>query len=141
MDASDRGRIQFLSNVRNESGENTALVSLTGYAVSQDGLHTGLDLGKAVAAVDGPIGLGLERHTSLAAAGSADSREVLTGATGRVLTGVTARLAALGLVLEAALSVELLLTGSENKFVAAFLAYQGLVLVHFWILSLILPLG
>ena len=68
-------------------------------------------LGEAVAAIDGTVRLGLEGHLGLAAAGSADSGEVLTGATGRVLAGITAGLAALGLVLEAALGIELLLTG------------------------------
>ena len=58
-----------------------------------------------------------------------------------VLAGVTAGLAALGLVLEAALRIELLLTGGENELFAALFAYQGLVFVHLLILSLILPLG
>ena len=62
-------------------------------------------LGEALAAVDGTVGLGLERHPSLAAAGSAHSGEILTGAAGGILAGVTAGLAALGLVLEAALGV------------------------------------
>jgi hypothetical protein len=41
----------------------------------------------------------------------------------RVLSGVTARFAALGLVLEALLSVELLLAGGEYKLCAALFAY------------------
>ena len=56
------------------------------------------------------------------AAGGADSGEILTGAAGRVLAGITAGLAPLGLVLEAALSVELLLTGGEHELLAALLA-------------------
>ena len=48
--------------------------------------------------------------------------EELTGAAGGVLAGVTAGLAALGLILEAALSIELLLTGGENELLAAFFA-------------------
>ena len=100
-----------------------------------------LDLGEAIAAVDRTVGLRLERDASLAAASRAGSGEVLSGATGRVLTSVAAGLAALGLVLEAALRIKLLLTGGENELIAALFAYQGLVLVHLLILSLILPLG
>ena len=59
-------------------------------------------LGEAVTAVHRTVALGLERHTGLAAAGSAGSGEVLTGTAGSVLAGVAAHLAALGLVLEAA---------------------------------------
>ena len=77
---------------------------------------------EAVAAVDGTIGLGLEGNLSLAAAGSAGSGEILTGATGSSLASITASLAALGLILEPALGVELLLTGGENEFVAALFA-------------------
>ena len=105
------------------------------------GLLLCLDLGKAIAAVDRAVGLGLKRHASLAAASSAGSREVLTGSASGVLASVTAGLAALGLILEAALLIEFLLTGGENEFVAALFAYQGLVLEHLLILSLILPLG
>ena len=93
-------------------------------------------LGEAVAAIDRTVRLGLEGHLGLAAAGSADSGEVLTGATGRVLAGVTAGLAALGLVLEAALGVELLLTGGKGELVTALFAYQDLVFVHLVSLSL-----
>jgi hypothetical protein len=75
---------------------------------------------KAIAAIDGTIRLRLKGNTSLAAAGSADSGEILTGAAGSSLAGITALLAALGLVLEAALCIELLLTSSEHKFLAAF---------------------
>ena len=87
-------------------------------------------LGEALAAVDRTVGLRLEGDTSLAAAGSAGSGEVLTGAAGRVLAGVTAGLAALRLILEAALRVELLLTGGKGELVAALFAYQDLVFVH-----------
>ena len=80
-------------------------------------------LGKALAAVNRAIGLGLEGNPGLAAAGSAGSGEELTGTTGGVLARVAACLAALGLVLEAALCVELLLTGGKNKFLAALFAY------------------
>lgn len=67
--------------------------------------------------------LGSKGTLALAAAGSADSGEILAGTTGSVLARVTAGLAALGLVLEAALSVELLLTGGENELVAALFAH------------------
>ena len=79
-------------------------------------------LSEALAAENGTVGLGLEGNLCLAAATCAGSGEELTGATGSVLASVTASLAALGLVLEAALCVELLLTGGENEFVAALFA-------------------
>ena len=56
------------------------------------------------------------------AAACASSSEELTGATGIVLASITAGLAALGLILEAALCVELLLTGGEHELLAALLA-------------------
>ena len=85
-------------------------------------LVLGVHLSVAVAAVNGTIGLGLEGHLCLTAATGASSGEELTGATGVVLASVTASLAALGLVLEAALCVEFLLTCGENEFIAALFA-------------------
>jgi len=79
-------------------------------------------LSEALAAVNRTIGLGLEGNLCLAAACSACSCEVLTGATGSVLASVAANLAALGLVLETALCVELLLTGGENEFLTTLFA-------------------
>ena len=79
-------------------------------------------LSEALAAEHGTVGLGLEGNLSLAAATCAGSGEELTGATGSVLASITASLAALGLVLEAALCVELLLTGGEHELVAALFA-------------------
>ena len=79
-------------------------------------------LSEALAAIHGTVRLRLEGNLSFAAAGSANSGEELTGATGSVLASVAAGLAALGLVLEAALSVELLLTGGEHELVAALFA-------------------
>ena len=79
-------------------------------------------LSEALAAVHGTVGLGLEGNLSLTAATGAGSSEELTWATGSILAGVTACLAALGLVLEAALCVEFLLTGGENEFAAALFA-------------------
>jgi hypothetical protein len=92
-------------------------------------------LGEAVAAVDRTVRLGLKGNLRLTAASGAHSSEVLTGAAGGVLAGVTAGLAALGLVLEAALSVELLLTGGKSKLLTALFAYQDFVFVH-WIFPL-----
>ena len=65
----------------------------------------------------------------LAAAG-AGSVEHLALAAGRVLAGITAGLAALGLVLETTAGVELLLAGGPNELLAAILAYQSLVFEH-----------
>ena len=85
-------------------------------------LAVGTHLSEALAAENGTVGLGLEGNLCLATATSAGSGEELTGATGSILAGVTASLAALGLVLEAALCVELLLTGGEHELVAALFA-------------------
>ena len=79
-------------------------------------------LSEALAAVYRTIGLGLKGNLCLAAATGAGSGEELTGATGSVLASVTASLAALGLVLEAALCVEFLLTCGESEFLAALFA-------------------
>jgi len=81
-----------------------------------------LHASEAIAAVNGTIGLGLEGNLGLAAAGSAGSGEILSGTTSCVLASVAASLAALGLILEASFSIELLLTGGENEFCAALLA-------------------
>jgi len=80
-------------------------------------------LSEALAAVHRTVGLGLKGNLGLAAAACAGSGKELAGTAGVVLTGVTACLAALGLILEATLCVEFLLTGGENKFVAALFAY------------------
>ena len=88
-------------------------------------------LGEAVAAINRTVALGLEGHAGLAAAGSAGGGEELPGAAGGVLANVAAGLAALGLVLEAALSIELLLTCCKNELFTAFLTNKGFVFVHF----------
>ena len=80
------------------------------------------NLGEAVAAVNRTIALGLKRNLGLATASSAGSGKELTGSAGSILAGCTAGLALLGLVLEAAGSVELLLTGGENELLAALVA-------------------
>ena len=79
-------------------------------------------LSEALAAEYGTVGLGLEGNLCLAAAACAGSGEELTGATSVVLASVTASLAALGLVLEAALCVEFLLTSGESEFLATLFA-------------------
>ena len=85
-------------------------------------LAVGAHLSEALAAVYGTVGLGLEGNLCLAAATGASSGEELTGATGGVLASITASLAALGLILETTLCVELLLTGGEHELVAALFA-------------------
>ena len=79
-------------------------------------------LSEALAAEYGTVGLRLEGNLCLAAAACAGSGEELTGATSVVLASVTASLAALGLVLEAALCVEFLLTSGESEFLATLFA-------------------
>ena len=92
---------------------------------TEDGLLSLLiaHLGEALAAVHRTVRLGLEGNLGLAAASSANSSEILAGAAGGVLASITAGLAALRLVLEAALSVELLLTGGEHELLAALFAH------------------
>ncbi len=81
-----------------------------------------LHLCKAIAAVNRTIVSGLEGNSCLAAASSAGSGEELTGSAGSVLASITASLAALGLILEAALCVEFLFAGGENKLSTALFA-------------------
>ena len=71
-------------------------------------------LSEALAAEHGTVGLGLEGNLCLAAAACAGSGEELTGATSVVLASVSASLAALGLILEAALCVEFLRPSGEG---------------------------
>ena len=85
-------------------------------------LAVGAHLSEALAAEHGTVGLGLEGNLGLAAATGAGSGEELTGATGSVLASVTAGLATLRSVLEAALCIEFLLTGGKHEFVAALFA-------------------
>ena len=95
-------------------------------------------LSEALAAIHGTVRLGLEGNLGLAAAGSAGSGEELAGSAGSVLAGVTAGLAALGLILEAALGVEFLLTSGKDELLAALFALERLVLEHVWYLSLMI---
>ena len=104
--------------------KNTALEAVFSFADSGLCLQKSVvSVLEALAAVDGTVALGLEGHLGLSAAGGADSGEVLPRAAGGVLAGVAAGLAALGLVLEAALCVELLLTGGEHELLAALFAH------------------
>ena len=100
-----------------------------------------LHASEAVRAVDRTVLTGLEGNLASLAASCADSIEHLTltavAACAAVLAGVTAGLAALGLILEAARCVELLLTSSPNKFLTAVLADQSLVFKHSSISSLV----
>ncbi len=94
-----------------------------------------LHLSEALAAVDRTIALGFERNLSLAAAGSAGSSEVLAGTAGSVLASIAASLAALGLILEATLSVESLFASGEHELIATLFANQILIFVHVFYLS------
>jgi len=82
-----------------------------------------MHLGEALAAVHGAVGLGLKGDLRLTSAGGTGGGEILTGATGGSLAGIAAGFAALGLILEAAFSIELLFTGGEHEFLAALFAY------------------
>ena len=61
-------------------------------------------------------------YLDIAAAVSANSSKILSRAASSILASVTASFAALRLILEASLSIELLLTGGEHEFGATFLA-------------------
>ena len=89
-----------------------------------------LHLSEALAAVDRTVLARLEGNLAGLAAAGAGSVEHLALAAGRVLAGITAGLAALGLVLETTAGVELLLAGGPNELLAAILAYQSLVFEH-----------
>ena len=88
---------------------------------------------EAVAAVHGTISAGLEGNLGFASAAIADHGEHLPGSTTVAVLGTTGRAAggaAAGLVLEALLSKEFLLTGRENELIAAVTTGQSLVFVH-----------
>ena len=88
---------------------------------------------ETIAAVDGAVAGGLERHTAGLATLGAHGVKHFAGAaaiTGAALLGVAAGLAALGLIGKALLGEKLLLAGSEGELVPAILADDGLVLKH-----------
>jgi len=76
---------------------------------------------KAVAAIDGSVGLGFERYLRFVSTVSANGGEVFPRTTGGGLSVVAAGLAALRLVLETALGIKFLLTAGEDEFRATFL--------------------
>jgi len=96
------------------------------------GLLLLLHLGEAFAAVDRPVGLGLERDFRFTAAGSAGSREILPDTAAGGLAGVAADLAALRLIHKPALRVKLLLASREYELLSAFFARKIPVFVHFF---------
>jgi hypothetical protein len=98
-------------------------------------LVTALPLGlEARAAVHGTISAGLEGNLSGLAAAIADHVKHLTlAATIAAVLGTTrstARGATTGLILEALISIELLLGSGEHELSAALTAYQSLVFEH-----------
>jgi hypothetical protein len=89
---------------------------------------------EAVAAVYRSVVRGLEGNLSFAAAFSANCGEHFSGSLGSLFSCVSASLAALGFVLEAAFSVEFLFACGKNEFVAAIFAGESLVFVHLVVL-------
>ena len=96
-----------------------------------------LHLGKALAAINRSVVSRLERHLSLGATGGADGGVHLSLLLGSILSGVTARLASLGLILEPSLGIKVLLTGSEHELRATVFAHLGFVFVHSFSLALV----
>mgnify|MGYP006873112650 CR=1 FL=1 len=86
---------------------------------------------KALAAINRAVRLRLKRNSGFPTASGAYCCKELARTTGGILAGIAAGLAALRLVLEPTLCIELLLTGGEHELIAAFLAHKGLVFVHF----------
>lgn len=119
-------------------GETTLYIVHSGMALCQISSLLALARGIALAAIDRSVLGRLEGNLCLFAAGCADSGEHLTVCFASVLSLVAAGLASLRLVLEAFLGIELLLTCSERKLLAAFLAYKDLVLVHDFLTSLLI---
>ena len=88
--------------------------------------------GKALAAVYGTILSRLEGNLSGLSAFGADGIMHLARTAGSTagFTGLTASLAAGGLILESLFGIEFLFTGSENELSATVFAYQRFVFVH-----------
>ena len=84
-------------------------------------------LSEALAAQNRSVVTGLKRNSGNAAALRAGRLKHLSAG---ALAISSAFLASGGLILEAPLRVELLLTGGEHEFGSAIFAYQGLVFVH-----------
>ena len=88
--------------------------------------------GEALAAVYGTILSRLEGNLSGLSAFGADGIVHLARTAGSTagFTGLTASLAAGGLILESFFGIEFLFTGSENELSATVFAYQRFVFVH-----------
>ena len=90
-------------------------------------------IAETIAAIDRAVVAGLEGDFAGLAAFGTDGVIHLTLAAataGVLLAGVTAGLAALGLILEPTLSVEFLFAGGENEFLTAVFADESFVLIH-----------
>ena len=103
-------------------------VKLYGYIILFLSILSGFE---ASAAVYRSVIGGLEGNLSFLSALSAYGGEVLARSLACVLSGVTASLAALGLVQKASFLVESLLACGEYEFSAAFLAHKSLILENF----------
>jgi hypothetical protein len=90
----------------------------------------------AVAAINRSVVAGLEGNLCFFATTSASSGEKFSCGLACVLLSGTAGFASLGFVLETFFCVKFLFTCGEYEFVAAILAYQCLVLIHFVFTSL-----
>lgn len=88
------------------------------------------DFCKAIAAIDGAIGLWLEGDFGFVSATGAGGREKFSGSPGGVFAVVAASFAALWFVLEAALCVERLLSRGEHEICATFFTFERFVFVH-----------
>lgn len=88
------------------------------------------NLCKALAAINRPVRLWLERHLRLTPAPGTGCGKILPRTTSRCLTRVSAGFATLRLILESPLRVEFLFTGSKHELLATFLTYKRLVFVH-----------
>ena len=97
----------------------------------QGDLRLVLHLREALAAVNGTVFTGLEGDLRFGAAGSAGRDKHLPLSFGAVLTGSTALLASLGLVLKASPRIDLLLAGGKNKPFAAVRTSQGFFFYNF----------
>jgi hypothetical protein len=100
------------------------------YPCDKDSLLLSLESCIAGAAVYGLVAIGLERNLCNATAVSANGFKHLSLGSSVVLSCIAARLASLGLILEALFSIEFLLACSENEIVSAVLALQCDVLIH-----------
>ena len=98
-------------------------------------LLIGSDLCEALAAVYRTIRLRLKRYTGFRTAHGTGCYEILTWASRGVLSRIAAVFAALRLVLESTLCVELLLTSGKDEIFSALLALQGLVCIHVFYLA------